>query len=68
MIPGTDIEKPEVELMGHDSHAMAIVGTVSRALKNAGAPRAVCDEYRSKALSGDHTHVLAVSMEYVEVS
>jgi hypothetical protein len=66
-IPGTDIPKPAVQLTGEDGNAFAVMGSVKQALKSAGAPKDICSEYMSKAMSGDYNHLLAVSMEYVDV-
>jgi hypothetical protein len=67
MIPGTDIPKPEVELAGQDGNAFAIMGRCSKALKRAGAPKEVIDEYKSKSMSGDYDNLLRVAMEFCEV-
>lgn len=67
-IPGTDIEKPEVELVGGDSNAGAVMYAVSRALKKAGAPKSVVTAYRAESMSGDYNHLLRTAMKYAEVS
>lgn len=60
-------EKPTVNLIGEDSNAFAIMGNVSGALKRAGADKEYVDKYITEATSGDYNHLLAVSMEYVDV-
>lgn len=57
----------EVKLIGHDGNAFAIMGTVRRALKEAGATRAQLDEYVEEATSGDYDHLLQVTMGWVNV-
>ena len=52
-IPGTEIEKPEVELIGVDGNAFAIMGNVSSALRKAGAPKEVIAKYMEESKSGD---------------
>lgn len=59
--------KPTVKLIGQDGNAFAIMGNVKRALKSAGADKEYIDKYLSEATSGDYDHLLAVSMEYVNV-
>jgi len=66
-VPGTEIEKPVVELIGHDGNAAAIMGRVQRALRRAGVPKKVISEYQKKSMSGDYDHLLSVAMDYAEV-
>ena len=66
-VPGTEIEKPVVELVGHDGNAYAIMSKVQRALKRAGVPKNVIDEYLRDSRSGDYDHLLRVACEYAEV-
>ena len=59
--------KPTVKLIGQDGNAFAIMGSIKQALKRAGADKEYIDKYLSEATSGDYDHLLAVSMEYVNV-
>jgi len=59
--------KPTVKLIGQDGNAFAIMGSVKQALKSAGAGKEYIDQYISEATSGDYDHLLAISMEYVNV-
>ena len=59
--------KPTVKLIGHDGNAFLILGRVKQALKRAGAEKEYIDGYLSEATSGDYDHLLAVTMEYVDV-
>lgn len=59
-------KKPVVKLTGTDGNAFAIMGKVTRALKDAGQGDLV-DQYRKEATSGDYDHLLQVTFEYVDV-
>jgi hypothetical protein len=59
--------KPTVKLIGQDGNAFSIMGMVKQALRRAGADKEYIDKYLSEATSGDYNHLLAVSMEYVNV-
>ena len=61
------LNKPTVKLIGHDGNAFSIMGRVKKALMRAGADKEYIDKYLSEATSGDYNHLLAVSMDYVEV-
>lgn len=61
------LEKPVVKLIGADGNAFAILGKVIQAMKRAGYPESTIAEYKTKATAGDYDHLLAVTMEYVEV-
>jgi ribosomal protein S18 acetylase RimI-like enzyme len=66
-VPGTEIQKPVVELVGQDGNAYLIMGKVQKALRRAGVPKKVIDEYLRDSKSGDYDHLLAVACEYAEV-
>jgi len=66
-IPGTDIPKPSVELIGRDGNAYAILGAVSRALRKAGCKKEVVDAFMAEAMSGDYNNLLVTAARYVEV-
>ena len=57
----------EVELVGGNGNAFAILGKVARAMRYAGVEKAVIDQYRKEAMGGDYDNLLAVTMDYVEV-
>lgn len=59
----TDVE---VELIGQDGNAFAILGKVKRELVRAGHKDLV-DEYMSEAMSGDYSNLLRVTGEYVKI-
>ena len=58
----------KVELVGHDGNAFSIMGAVTKALQRAGISREEQDEYFREATAGDYNHLLATTMEWVEVS
>ena len=55
-----------VNLIGQDGNAYFILGRVIKALKKAGRTDLV-EEYKKEATKGDYNHLLATTMEYVEV-
>ena len=57
----------EVELIGHDGNAFAIMGKVTKAMKRANIDKSVIEEYKKEATAGDYDSLLRVTMEYVEV-
>ncbi len=62
-MPKTDVK---VTLVGEDGNAFAILGRVKRALQRAGHSD-LAEAYMKEATSGDYDHLLAVTMDYVEV-
>lgn len=58
----------EVQLVGTDGNALALVGKVGRALRKGGASSEEVDEFYAQAMSGDYDHLLRTCMEWVEVS
>lgn len=63
---GPDV-KPIVKLIGEDGNAFMILGATSKALRKAGADSEYIDQYRKEAMDGDYNHLLAVTMDYVDV-
>lgn len=64
----TTFNKPSVRLTGKDGNAFAIIGRVSRALKEDGQKERA-KEFTEKAFaSGSYDEVLRLCIEYVEVS
>jgi len=60
-------EKPDVELVGQDGNAFAIIGRVSKALYNEGADKEYINKYQEEAMSGDYDELLITTMKYVNV-
>lgn len=57
----------DVELIGEDGNAFAIMGKVRRALRRARVPQKEIDAYIEEAKSGDYDHLLRVTMDTVNV-
>ena len=62
-----EIKHPEVQvdLIGEDGNAFAILGRVSRAMRRAGVSKAERDAFMKEATSGDYNHLLATVMRWV---
>lgn len=58
----------EVELVGQDGNAFAIMGAVSRALKKAGVSSDEVEQYRQESMSGDYDNLIKTAMNWVSVS
>ena len=57
----------EVELLGHDGNAFAILGKVNRELKKNKVDDNEIQEFRDQAMSGDYDNLLATVMSWVTV-
>ena len=66
----TDIRYPEieVELIGHDGNAFAVLGRVQKAMRRAGVSKEERDEFLAEAMSGDYDHLLQTVTRWVEVT
>jgi len=58
----------DVRLTGHDSNAGAIMDTVVRALREAGATPRDVDLFREECMSGDYNYLLQTCMRWVNVT
>ena len=58
----------EVELVGQDGNAFAILGAVSKAMKRANIPKDKIDECMKEMTSGDYDKLLQTAMKWVNVS
>ena len=58
----------EVQLIGEDGNAFAILGQVTRALREAAVPADEIESFTAEATAGDYNHLLATVMDWVEVS
>jgi hypothetical protein len=58
----------QVQLVGEDGNAFAIIGRVAKALSRAGVAKAEVDAFRTEAMSGDYDNVLQTAMKWVDVS
>ena len=57
----------EVELVGHDGNAFAILDTAKKAMRRADVDRADIDTMMTEAMSGDYDHLLQTVMATVTV-
>jgi hypothetical protein len=57
----------EVQLVGTDGNAFALIGVVRKALKKAGVSKEEIGEFVDEATSGDYTHLLRTCMSWVNV-
>lgn len=62
-----DIKYPEIEvqLVGEDGNAFAIMGRVTKAMRRAGLPKAEIDLFHEECTSGDYPHLLQTCMKWV---
>jgi hypothetical protein len=58
---------PEVKLIDEDGNAFAILGKVTKALRQSGADKEYVDDYINKACSGDYYFLLNVTSEFVNI-
>lgn len=66
-IPGTEIKKPKVKLIGVNGNSFNLMGVVTKALRKAKAPQVVISAYQHEAMSSDYEHLLRTCMYYVDV-
>jgi len=66
----SNIRYPDVhvDLSGEDGNAFAIIGRVSKALRRAGIPKYIINEFTAEASSGDYDNVLRTAMKWVSTS
>ena len=57
----------EVELLGTDGNAFALIGAVQKALKEAEVSKEEINEFFDEATNGDYTHLLRTCMTWVNV-
>jgi hypothetical protein len=57
----------EVELVGQDGNAFAILGAASKAMRQANVDKADIDEMMEEAMGGDYNHLLQTVMATVAV-
>lgn len=65
-----DVKYPDidVELVGSDGNAFAVLGKLHRALRRAGVPAEQVSEFLAEATSGDYDHLLQTTMRWVNVT
>ena len=55
------------DLVGIDSNAFSVLAYVEKALRREGLKDKI-DDYRAKATSSDYDHLLAISIEYIDLA
>lgn len=68
MAEGPRYPEVEVELVGQDGNAFAILARVQGAMRRAGVPKADLDAFRDEATSGDYNHLLQTCTRWVSIS
>lgn len=63
-----NLKKPKVKLSGVNGNALALVATVSSALKKEGYSKELISDFRKEALSGNYDKVLQTCMKWADVS
>jgi hypothetical protein len=58
----------EVNLVGEDGNAFAILGRCTKAMRRGGVPKSDIDTFLKEATSGDYDHLLQTVMRWVKVS
>ena len=56
-----------VKLTGSDGNAFAILGAVTKAMREAGLDKDERDAFIAEATAGDYDHLLAAAMNWVDV-
>jgi len=57
----------EVQLIGTDGNAFAVLGKVRQAMRRAKVSKEQIEEFTKEATAGDYNHLLATCMEWVDV-
>ena len=58
----------EVQILGRDGNAFAIMGAISTALRKAGVSKDEISQYTKESMSGDYENLLRTAMRWVSVS
>jgi hypothetical protein len=59
----TDLIPGELDLVGTDGNAFAVIGNVTKALYRAGNSPEIVNAVIDEMMSGDYDHLLAVALE-----
>lgn len=62
--PKTDVK---VKLIGENGNAFFVLGTVIKALRNAGYDKEFVQQFQEEAIAGDYDQLLKTVMEYVDI-
>ena len=63
----TKYPEVEVELVGQDGNAFAILGAVSKGMRKGGVSKTEIDIFMKEAMNGDYNHLLQTCMKWVTV-
>ena len=58
----------DVQLTGIDGNAFAVMGAVSKALRDNDVSKEVIDKFQDECMSGDYDALLQTCMQWVNVS
>ena len=58
-------KRKKYSLVGVDGNAFAVMGYVTRCMRECKCTREEIDEYRDNAMSGDYNNLLCVSMNMI---
>lgn len=61
------VNKPVVNLIGQDGHALMIISLCIKAAKKAGWSTEKIDQVKQEMISGDYDNLLQTAMKYFEV-
>ena len=61
------ITELELDIIGQDGNAFAIMGAAGRVLKTADLYEEYWSDYYAEATAGDYDHLLRTTMKYFEV-
>jgi len=61
------MDKPELELLGTNGNAFAILGNAQRTARRAGWSKERIQKVMAEARSGDYDHLLRTMMDHFEV-
>ncbi|TRO55926.1 hypothetical protein E2P64_06510 [Candidatus Bathyarchaeota archaeon] len=64
---GTEIKKPACSLIGNSANGFRIISAAATALRRAGVPVSIVEDYKKKAMSGDYEHLLTFTDSYVDI-
>ena len=62
------MSKPELELIGADGNAFAIIGKAISVARKAGWSQQEIEKFRIEAMKGDYDHLLQTCMDYFNVT
>ena len=62
------MSKPELELIGADGNAFAIIGKAISVARKAGWSQEEIEKFRLEAMKGDYDHLLQTCMEFFDVT